>query len=469
MTVGNFTRIVLLPCILYLGGVFNVDAATLRNQLKNHPSPYLEKHASDPVAWQKWDKGVLKKAQQQGKLIFISSGYFSCHWCHVMQRESFKSSKIAKLLNSRFIPVKVDRELNPALDRRLIKFTEQTRGSAGWPLNVFLTPNAYPLFGTVYASPTQFYKLLRDLDKHWKKESGKLKKMAKSYAEFNKPKVVTKISTKVTLNSFKTKLLKQALIHSDELSGGFGSQSKFPMVPQLIALLDVIADKTFVSPNKKRMEDFVYLTLNNIQSLGLHDLIGNGFFRYTVDPNWEIPHFEKMLYDNALLSHLFFHAYEITGQEDYLQTAKETLSFLLKEFSDNDGLLVSSFSAINERNEEGGGYLWTENEITTQLSDSEKTLLVTHWRFVTNAELDKNGALPIKSNDEQSVEQQLKLQQLQAKMLLLRQQRWQKKDRHPVDTKKIAAWNALVLSAIAKAVSVTSDMFVTTLGLLNSA
>ena len=167
-----------LLLILFLTVSLNANAITIENRLKNHASPYLSMHGDDPVAWQEWNKESVNRAKKEGKLIFVSSGYFSCHWCHVMQRESYKNTNVAKILNTHFIPVKVDREINSALDSRLIDFVERTQGHAGWPLNVFITPDGYPLVGMTYAPKDNFIKVLNNLIMRWRNEKTHLKQIA---------------------------------------------------------------------------------------------------------------------------------------------------------------------------------------------------------------------------------------------------------------------------------------------------
>jgi len=215
----------------------------LANALGNHDSPYLAMHGDDPVAWHAWSAEVLARAKKENKLLFVSIGYFACHWCHVMQRETYRDSQVAKLLNEHFISVKVDRELNPALDAYLIDFVQRTRGVAGWPLNVFLTPEGHPLVGLTYAPKDRFFTLLSDLQQQWQQAPLYLAQTAAKAAatmkgEAARPDPALKPGDG---QRYETLLVQQALHLSDEMDGGFGEQSKFPMVPQLDALLSAYA------------------------------------------------------------------------------------------------------------------------------------------------------------------------------------------------------------------------------------
>jgi uncharacterized protein YyaL (SSP411 family) len=222
----------------------NVQAAG-ENKLKNHPSPYLAMHGTDPVHWQVWDKSVFQRARQENKLVFVSIGYFACHWCHVMQRESFQNPETAKILNRDFIPVKVDRELQPALDARLIEFVERTRGYAGWPLNVFITPEGYPLLGIVYLPVKDFSELLVNMQQAWLGDMPGMKVMAESAATMwqeSDRSAGPKLDAG-QIEAYRSAYIKQAMQTADQLQGGFGEDNKFPLVPQMSLLLDLYKEQ----------------------------------------------------------------------------------------------------------------------------------------------------------------------------------------------------------------------------------
>lgn len=338
----------------------NVNAVPLSNVLKNHASPYLALHGFDPVAWQEWNKQTVARAQKEGKLIYVSSGYFSCHWCHVMQRESYKNKEIAEILNNHFIPVKVDREINSALDSRLIDFVERTQGRAGWPLNVFITPEGYPLVGMTYVPSKNFNDILENIKTRWKKEKSVLNEIAKSAT--NELSTISRKASKNISNkdvsAFIKSFLSQANSMADNMSGGFGEQNKFPSYPQLNLMLTVYKN----NPSKE-LEEFLVLTLSKMASQGLYDQLGGGFYRYTVDPLWQVPHFEKMLYDNALLASLYIDAAKIFNNKMFEKVAKDTLDFLLSTFRSKQGAYIASLSALDDKDVEGGYYLWQRTEL----------------------------------------------------------------------------------------------------------
>ena len=271
-------------------------AAPLENTLKNHPSPYLALHGNDPVAWQTWSNKVFARAKREGKLVYVSIGYFSCHWCHVMQKESYQNPAIAAVLNKYFIPVKVDRELQPALDTRMLEFVQATRGYSGWPANVFMTPEGYPLVGMVYVKPKNFLAILNKLHRQWSVRPAALRAMARKAKvqmvriELSKGPDLNKGLGKRYMKNF----VRISLQTADDLNGGFGQKTKFPNITQLVALMSY-AKK---SRDRKVLET-IKLTLDRMASQGLYDHLRGGFFRYTVDSQWQTPHFEKMLYDNA--------------------------------------------------------------------------------------------------------------------------------------------------------------------------
>ncbi|MGD8927195.1 MAG: DUF255 domain-containing protein, partial [Thioalkalispiraceae bacterium] len=347
-----------------------------KNALYQHASPYLAMHGRDPVHWLEWNKDAVELARKQDKLLFVSSGYFSCHWCHVMQRESYQNEEIASLLNTSFIPVKVDRELNSALDAHLIDFVERTQGYSGWPLNTFITPDGYPLVGFTYAPPEKFIQILTGLEKEWREKKSELKRLAKnasaelSIAEVSNSAVLPTDLAAGLMDSF----VNQSFTYADDLQGGYGQENKFPSVPQLNTLLTIYERK----PNAQ-IKQFLKITLDNMAAQGLRDQLGGGFFRYVVDPNWQIPHFEKMLYDNALLAGLYYRAAGILAEPEYKNVANQTLDFILQELNTDSGAFAASLSAIDNKGIEGGYYLWDKEELTTILSDQEWKVVSLYW------------------------------------------------------------------------------------------
>jgi uncharacterized protein YyaL (SSP411 family) len=443
--------VALLLFVLYAA---NVPAwAERTNQLTNHPSAYLAMHGEDPVHWQEWGETAQQAAVHEDKLLFVSSGYFSCHWCHVMQRESYSDPEIAALLNQHFIPVKVDRELNPALDNKLIDFVERTRGYAGWPLNVFITPEGYPLLGLVYLPSADFKTLLQKLLTQWQQRKAELKQVAAAAtvelttSQFGD----TEVLSYEVAREYTQFLINHTFELADELQGGFGQQNKFPSVPQLQVLL-----AEYERSKIERLGALLRLTLDQMASQGLNDQLGGGFFRYTIDPAWQIPHFEKMLYDNAQLASLYLQAATVFSHAEYEAVAHRTLDFMLRELATPEGALAASLSAVDDQGIEGGYYLWNEAELARLLTTEELRIISLLWGISGVPELEAGHHLTQVMSLEQAAAQlnlsvsDLKTDLAAAKQKLLRARAQRTL---PQDTKKIAAWNGLALSALAQAIA----------------
>ena len=425
-------------------------SAPLSNQLRDHPSPYLAMHGSDPVAWQDWSAEVLQRARAEHKPVFVSSGYFACHWCHVMQRESYRNPDTAALLNRYFIPVKVDRELHPALDEYLIRFTEQTTGQAGWPLNVVLTPEGYPLIGLTYLPPDRFRNVLEQVRKLWEEDPARISRLARKAAE-ELQAAATKLEESAPppdRGDLADRLKAQALLLGDDLQGGFGHQTRFPMEPHLAALLDLQALKP-----DPHLAGFLRLTLDQIASRGLRDHLGGGFFRYTVDPDWQTPHFEKMLYTQAQLVPVYLRAAEVLGREGYRVVAGETLDFALREMQGAGGGFITSLSAVDDKGVEGGYYLWRTEDLKRLLTPAERGLAERVWGLSRPVRFGAGG-LPIPIEEPAAAARALGMEPAEAeatlasartKLLAGRQGR-----NLPRDDKVLAGWNGLMLAALAE-------------------
>lgn len=432
-----------------------MPSPALINRLHNHPSPYLALHGEDPVAWQEWNAAALALARRHNRLLFVSIGYFSCHWCHVMQRESYRDPEIARVMNANFIPVKVDREINGALDAEMQTFAERTAGRAGWPLNVFVTPQGYPLFATLYSPPREFLRIVTQLNERWLKDGDKLKQLARGAAvakAVSKP-AAARFSPLVG-ERYRAQLVREALAQADPFRGGFGSVAKFPMAPQLDALLEVQRQEP-----QTKLAEFLRLTLDHMASLGLYDHVGGGFFRYATDPDWHIPHFEKMLYDNAQLARLYLRAAETFKQARYRETACATLDFMLAEMRDPaSGAFMASTSAIDEHNREGGVYLWGKEQLRRLLRPGEYALAVRIWGMDAHADFDL-GYLPM-HKVAPSDEERAMLAEIHARLRQVRGQRFL-----PKDGKLLAALNGLALQAFSEAARVEKRYAAAALGI----
>jgi hypothetical protein len=419
-----------------------------KNLLYQHPSAYLAMHGKDPVRWQEWGEQAVEQARKQDKLLFVSSGYFSCHWCHVMQRESYQNQEVAKLLNTHFIPVKVDRELNSALDAHLIDFVERTQGQSGWPLNTFVTPDGYPLVGFTYAPAENFIQILTNLAKEWQQNKSELKKLA-SGASIELSTAEVSSSTKLPADlavGMIDLFVGQNFTYADELQGGYGQENKFPSVPKLEALLTIYERKP-----EPQIKQFLNLTLRNMATEGLWDQLGGGFYRYVVDPGWQVPHFEKMLYDNALLASLYYRAARILKEPDYQQIADQTLDFILTDLDTTSAAYAASLSAVDGQGVEGGYYLWDKDQLKAILSAKELPVVSLFWGLEGPPDLDHGHHL-VQTRSTQEIANRLNLSVSEVDKLLgtAREKMLKQRTRRilPKDGKILTAWNGLTLSAL---------------------
>jgi uncharacterized protein YyaL (SSP411 family) len=415
-------------------------AADQANRLANHPSPYLALHGSDPVAWQEWNADTLARARRENKLLFVSVGYFACHWCHVMQRESYKNPQIAALLNRDFIPVKVDRELNSGLDDALQTFSAQLNGVAGWPLNAFVTPEGYPAFVVLYVPPDDLGKLLTRMSDRWSRDQAGIRRLARQVAPPPAP-----LPASAPLNAARVEEAWQRFMaaiwqEGDTLHGGLGQVSKFPMAPQLNALLE----RQQLQPDA-RLAEFLRLTFDQMAARGLHDHVGGGFFRYTTDPEWDTPHFEKMLYDNAHLAMLYLRAASVLDEPRYLDIARGTLDFMQAELLDASGGFYSSTSAVDEAGREGATYLWEPDELKRRLSPEAYAAVRRVWRLDAVRSFAE-GYLPAEY-DTPTANERRSLTEAAAILRPLRRAR-----SLPKDDKMNSGLNGLALSAFSQAI-----------------
>lgn len=430
-TLASLLLILLLPAAV---------AAAPVNQLANHPSPYLALHGSDPVAWQEWNADTIARAKRENKLLFVSVGYFACHWCHVMQRESYKNAGIAELLNRDYIPVKVDREINSGLDDALQTFSAQLSGMSGWPLNAFVTPEGYPVYALLYAPPDDFRTRLSHLARRWTADRAGIRNLARRAAP---PPAAQPVSAPLTAER-SARAWQQFLAgvwqEADTVHGGLGQVSKFPMAPQLHALLE----RQAYQPDAK-LAEFLRLTFDQMAARGLRDHVGGGFFRYTTDPDWDTPHFEKMLYDNAHLASLYLRAASVLRQPRYRELARSTLDFMRGELLDASGGFYSSTSAVDEAGREGATYLWEPDELQRRLSPEAYAAARRVWRLDAARSFD-DGYLPAEYRTPTADERRL-LADAARVLHPLRLAR-----SLPKDNKLNAGLNGLALSAFSQAI-----------------
>lgn len=415
------------------------------NALKGHESPYLRLHADDPVAWQELTPQTLDRAQRENKPILISSGYFSCHWCHVMQQESFQNEAMAREINDLFIPVKMDRELDPVTDAYLNRFVENIIGTSGWPLTVMVTPEGYALAGTTYLPSAEFRAWYKRFDRAWSKNSRQLSLAAKQVAQSETAAYLVK-KDKAQVDQLAGDLLEQSLLLFDELQGGFGQQAKFPSSPQLIALMRLYS----IAPQKELRPQLI-LTMNQMMRLGLRDYVQGGFFRYTTDPDWRTPHFEKMLYDNAQLALVYITAADLFDNGGYYGVSLHTVQFLRESMQSKQGAYYAALSAVDAEGREGAAYLWSEQELKSLVEKRYWPLLQEAWGL-ENSPTFEYGYLPIENKDYRVLAKQFSLSETKTTQVIA--DAWAKLNKKsvqriiPVDEKQLTGWNGLALSAL---------------------
>lgn len=412
------------------------------NKLIYETSPYLLQHAHNPVDWLPWGEEAFERAKREDKLVLISIGYSSCHWCHVMERESFENAEVAQLMNDKFICVKVDREERPDVDQVYMSAVQLITGSGGWPLNCFALPDKSPVFGGTYFQQAHWMEILSGLYLTWKTEREKVEKAAKELAEGVATTEI--IKEKVPATGFSLKDLKLVAEpwrrKFDREFGGWGNAPKFPMPPALEFLLDY----AWLSEDND-IKQHLFFTLKALSEGGIYDHLGGGFFRYSVDKEWNVPHFEKMLYDNAQLAVVYAKAFAYFGYADFARVATETINFSLREFWAENGGFYSSIDADSE-GEEGRYYVWTLEELTSIAGD-DLSLLQQVFSLKPSSSLDGKIVFSVNSDFHSgslSAENSERLSSLKSRLLNARSCR----TKPALDVKQIASWNGLMVRAL---------------------
>lgn len=335
------------------------------NHLKNEKSPYLKQHAENPVDWYPWSVEALERAKRDDKPLIVSIGYSTCHWCHVMERESFEDEETVRIMNENFVNIKVDREERPDLDSLYMKAVQAMTGHAGWPLTVFATPEGVPFYGGSYFPPQDkfglpsFRKVLMAVSLAYRKNKKRVDAIISDVEEALRQRIIiapVELTTEVSDNAFDA-----ARLFFDPVNGGFGRGTKFPYSMFLKFLT-----KFFERTSQQDAMAMIKKSINSMASGGVYDHVGGGFHRYAVDEAWSVPHFEKMLYDNALLAELYSEAYGATGLSGYKQITEETIGYMLRELRSPQGGFYSAEDADVE-GVEGAFYLWEYGEIEEAL------------------------------------------------------------------------------------------------------
>ncbi len=447
------------------------------NRLSHEKSPYLLQHAHNPIDWYPWGEEAFAKARQENKPIFLSVGYSTCHWCHVMAHESFENPEIAKLLNEHFVCIKVDREERPDVDRVYMAYVQATTGSGGWPMSVWLTPDRKPFFGGTYYAPQQLVGLANKIAEVWKTDQTRILVSSEQIvAALRKELPPDGRDPAPVSRDIRERAFHQIAASYDDRRGGFGNAPKFPRPVTFNFLYGFYADDPESKDGCSALEMTLF-TLRQMAAGGIHDQLGGGFHRYSVDRFWHVPHFEKMLYDQAQLVPAYLVAFQITREPLFEQTARDILDYVRRDLTDPAGGFYAAEDADSlvaqgqPEHAEGAFYVWTAEETARVLGLARAKLF--NYRFG----VEPGGNAPDGSDPQGEFQgknilvqrhtlaetaKQFGLTEKEAKRTLsqccagLLQARAQRPRPHR-DDKIVTAWNGLMISAFARAAQVLDD------------
>src|ERR687898_2105761 len=422
------------------------------NRLARETSPYLLQHKDNPVDWYPWGEEALARARGEDRPILLSIGYSACHWCHVMEHESFEDAETAALMNELFISVKLDREERPDLDAIYMEACQAMTGQGGWPLNVFLTPEQVPFFAGTYFPPDSrmgmpsWRSVLEAVAKAWDERREEIREGGKRVAERLRGGALLRPSEQPFDESALDDAVELLRGQYDRAHGGFGGAPKFPPASAIELLL------------RRGETEMTSHTLRAMASGGMYDQVGGGFSRYSVDAYWLVPHFEKMLYDNALLSRLYLETYQATGDIFYRRIAEETLDYVLRDMTSEEGGFYSAEDADSE-GVEGKFYVWTREDLGSVLDPDEADLAARYWDVTERGNFEGKNILHVPRPPEVVAEEfGLSAEELGERIEPIRGRLFaarEKRVRPGRDEKILAAWNGLMLRSFALAARVT--------------
>ena len=418
------------------------------NRLAQASSPYLQEHSDNPVDWYEWGTEALEKAKNEGKPLIVSIGYASCHWCHVMERESFMDTTVARLMNENFISIKVDREERPDIDQIYMTAAQLITGSGGWPLSVFALPDGKPFYVATYFPKEEWIKLLGQILSAYKKDHDDLVRRAEALTRgIRKPEVITTAGDPQARYAKKTydEIFGHWKSQLDFESGGLAGAPKFPMP----VAWEFMLQNHYLTGNKKALTIAV-TTLDEIAKGGLYDQLGGGFARYSTDSLWKVPHFEKMLYDNGQLISLYSHAYQLTHQEAFADVIHQSLNFIEREMTSPEGGFYSSLNADSEE-EEGKFYVWTKKELERLLDKKTAELFMDFYNVMDSGNWEAGKNILYRKMSSQTFARKYSMTEEEWESILGEAKKvtiGQRNRRvHPsVDDKILTSWNALMLN-----------------------
>ncbi|MEX2187132.1 MAG: thioredoxin domain-containing protein [Pirellulales bacterium] len=431
------------------------------NRLAKESSPYLLLHAHNPVDWYPWGDEALAKAKKEGKLIFLSIGYSSCYWCHVMERESFMDEEIAAFLNEHFVCIKIDREERPDIDEIYMTAVQIMNKSGGWPLSMFLNPDAKPFFGGTYFPPRDredgapgFLTVIKRVQEVWSKDKENVNAAAERLADFVKQTLEAERGVAAPPKLEMLDEIQAAMAqHFDAENGGFAyGRTKFPSPAGLVFLLHRAKEASDADAKGAALEMLV-VSLDKMAQRGLRDHVGGGFHRYSVDRFWHVPHFEKMLYDNAQLASVYAEAFELTGSAEYRRAVDELAAFVLREMTDPAGGFYSALDAETDA-VEGKFYIWTREELEAALTKEEYALFAAVYGIDGEPNFEEHDYVPQLADSREAIaekrgtsveELEKSLAPIRAKLLAERG----KRKRPLTDTKILTGWNGMMIRGFA--------------------
>lgn len=432
----------------------------MANRLIHEQSPYLQQHAHNPVDWYAWGDEAFDRAAKEGKPVLVSIGYAACHWCHVMERESFENEETAAYMNEHFINVKVDREEHPDVDAMYMDAVQAIAGNGGWPLNVFVTADRIPFYGGTYFPPKEMFgrvswrQVLERMNDIWVKQTGEVKMQTTQMLQYLKQTslIATRAEQKRVSKEVNEELLNTLLKNADSQYGGFGRAPKFPSTMAIKYLLD-----NYHFYGNERALKQALLSLDMMINGGIYDQIGGGFARYSTDDKWLAPHFEKMLYDNALVISVLCDAYSLTQNERYKEVIEETIAFCERELSNGHGGYYCAIDADSE-GVEGKFYTWTWQEwealnVDPVLTEYFGVVKDGNWEGTNILHVTKTAKEVAEKNGQNEADLIAKVKLFKKQLFAIRE----KKERPSTDDKSLLSWNALMNVALTKAAAVLSD------------
>ncbi len=434
--------------------------AMFLNRLVLETSPYLRQHAHNPVDWFPWGEEAFERARAEDKPVFLSIGYSTCHWCHVMERESFDNVEVARLMNELFVCVKVDREQRPDIDDIYMTAVHVTRQRGGWPMSSFLLPDRRPFFGATYFPPGQFVDLMRQVESAWRERRDELETSAARIADLVRRITAARGASKNLGRAVIGEAVQVLVASTDRVHGGFGAAPKFPNETNLLLLLEEA-----LRTGDRAPLDAALLSLRAMARGGLHDQVGGGFHRYSVDGRWLVPHFEKMLYNQAHLLRAYALAYRLTGDPLLARVARETANYVLRDMTSPRGAFHSATDADSEAADgesvEGEFFAWTKEQMRQALDPDDADLAVRLFGVTEAGNFEHRNILFLdRALDESAADLGLPLDELLDRLDAIRERLYRVRERrpHPLrDDKVLTSWNGMMIRALAEAAEALSE------------